>query len=175
MHKIGSTSKLQIEYQKAIMVIRRPFWTIALAMLGSIVFYYFFWSSGIFEKIENKTSIYLFTGAIMVFAFVQGLYRIGASEHIEIDLASRTVTRKQKFLWISYKNTTNSWPVGHGFKYSVDYDSYKRITAIWLVAYSSQSNESRKLFRFFDKKTFVAFQDIFNESFPANKILEWHD
>lgn len=176
VYKISPTSKLQIEYRKAILVIRRSFWSIGSLTVGiliTIVFSYFFFRDK--EILEGPWYIHLFSFIIIAFTFVQCFFMIGSAEHVEIDLSGRMVTRWRKVFGINYKTFTVHWPKGSVFKYEIDYDSYKNIDAIWLVAYSQETNESQKLFRFFDKKTFLCFQKIFNENFPDYKILEWHD
>ena len=122
-----------------------------------------------------EISVYtIFSYAIMTAVMLQAFYTIGFSEQVEIDLMARLVTSQKKVFGISYKTSSVNWPSGYKFKNSIEYDSYRNITAVWLVAFS-ESQESRKLFRFFDKKTFLVFQNIFNENFPDHKILEWHE
>ena len=172
MNKIGSTSKLFLEKNKARLVIRKPLLEILLSFLGLSIWGCVVFSFVISEKFEYQNLIFQLFFLLGIF---QCIYMIGLSEESEINIEQRSLTRKKKLLGINIKTITFTWAENYYFKYEVESNSYKQITAIWLVVCLTDKKETRQLLRFFHQKSFIAFQKLFNNQFPEHKILEWHD
>jgi hypothetical protein len=171
MTKISNTCRLKFDNNKVILAIRKSishilFSTIGLAILGSIILYN---SIGI-DSTEGKFLILFFT-----ISSIQFLCLIGLKEESIIDLNRKCVLRKKKIFNICFKTINTNWDDPYFFKYIINYDTYKNITAIWLVTANPQTNKNYQLIKFFDKSSFIKFQELFNSQFPTNKILEWHD
>jgi hypothetical protein len=175
VYKIGSSSSLLLVDKTAFLTVRRswkPILLLALFILAGISLWFF---DMIESEIEKTSIFFLFSIAVVACVFITIIYELMAIENSEINLINNSFVRKKKIFSIVFQKTTITWPEGYSFKYSIYFDTYNRIEEIWLIVYTHEKEDNRKLVRFFDKDTFLDFQKIFNQHFPENKIMEWHD
>ena len=178
MPKIGSTSNVSFIGNKAIVVIRRPLFELIMCAFFSIMFIVF----GSLTILTDETSIANNTLSFRIFfLFVMylfmsfPLYIWGLREESEINLSDRSFIRKKKFFGIYFKTITHNWSENYYFKNEFVYDSYNRISTVWLVVVQNDPKRIVRLLRFHNKNTFDKFKSFFNQQFPDHEILEWHD
>lgn len=154
------------------LTVRKPFWgqLIGLVIIGLFCLYFFY------EKPEQEfdhTFHYIITGATVI-GVIYMLYQALSANEYKINMQLFCLSKKSLLLGITIKTIEIKWDSVSNYKYELEYDSYSRITAVWLIAYNSVSNIKRRLIKFPDMESFNKFKRTFQEKFTSYSIGEWH-
>ena len=169
-NKIDANSYLIIGDQIATTIIRPSLRKLLSTLIGiSLIGFFIF-----FIEHETNSSFFHFMCYVsVILIIVDFLYGLGFKEISILNMNDRTLVLTKKFFGFSFKTSTFSWTEPYRFKYEVEYDSYEKITFIWLVI--SSNRRKKRTIRFHNLKSFIIFQNIFNEHFHEHPIMEWHD
>lgn len=177
-YKIGGRGSVEFGFNEMTLTVRCS-WGHTLLLFGVTVVgtacQIFTWGNYSEQETRMKYIGFIISGAIILFMVFQLIKALLYSENYRIDLKGCVLTKERVFISFVLKTTQIEWDKDSYFKYENIYDSYKRVTDIWLVAISNTAHKSTRLIRFFDSATFKAFRQLFNEHFPDNEIMEWHD
>lgn len=176
--EFGNISGLQFDDNKVHIILREESinrYVKAILLFSSIsvlfILYCFFGSS----FMPDWSLMIIISSIFFVPIILSAIYDMFLIQECSLDVTNRTFVSNKKIIGLHFNPLELHWPNPYVFKYTVEYDSYKKITALWLVVSSIGKNETRQLIRFRDQETFLKFQMKFNEHFYDNKILEWHD
>jgi len=172
--KIGSRSFVDFEHNEVSITVKSSLLNLCMSLaivviFGGILLYQFEFDFSFTKRTDYFLLLFFFLPLIEVVRCL--LYW----EETQMNMTTGTLVRKKIFAGFLIRSIYAKWPKDAYFKYENVYDSYKRITAIWLVAASKEKNESKRLVRFLHKDNFLHFRNLFNEEFPEHPILEWHD
>lgn len=178
--KITGLSTIEFGFNEMTLIVRRPWGPVLFSLGISAAILGFFWYNEeheIFDTshFKNNYWVLLFPVLVVSIQIYDLLKFLFYRESYKMDLTNRTLQKENTLFSFVLKTVEKDWNSDAYFKYENVYDSYQRITSIWLVVSSKEKSESKRLIRFFDKETFLKFRHLFNEHFPAHKILEWHD
>jgi len=172
MQPIGKDSLLFIDHEKVTIIIKKSFIENILFVFGSIIIgiTFFLLNYYLGEKSINYSIIAL--GALWLLVLV---FNLGFKNTIILQPHTRSLITEKSVYEVCYQSISFTWENNSYFKYKVNYDTYEKITSIWLLACSREKKETYEIIEFPDKETFIDFQKHFNAQFSENKILEWHD
>lgn len=167
---IDANSSLIIDDQRATITIRESFRELffgSIVILLLLTFYYFVLKD--VDIIFFHLMFYAITGILLI-GVIGGW---GFKEVSVLNMKNQTLIQKKIFGGITFKTILINWQKPYRFKYEIEYDSYEKISSIWLVI--SSNRKKKRIIRFLNQKSFIAFQDAFNEIFPEHPVMEWHD
>jgi hypothetical protein len=168
--KIDANSYLIIDGQIATTIIQASLKQLLFNLLGlSLVLFFIF-----FIYHQTASSFFYFMNYVFIVLIVSNfLYGLGFKAISTLNINNCTLIQTKKFFGFSFKTSTFNWTEPYRLKYDIEYDSYDKITSIWLVI--SSNRKKKQTIHFHNLKSFIAFQNIFNEHFPEHQVMEWHD
>ena len=85
------------------------------------------------------------------------------------------LVKRKSFAGITLKTINIKWPLDSYYLNENVFDSYQRITSVWMKAKSEESKNSKRLIEFSSQDQYLGFIKVLKESFPTLQIRDWHD
>jgi hypothetical protein len=175
MKKIGKRGKIKVKDGVVYLSLSNPvpmsFFYFCIVSIGSTLAFRL-------NFINNDLGIGWFSFLPECLFLTLFYFAMTSGSNAEIITKKRLVVVQSKILFVSYGKSGTVWPQDAALQYEIQYDSYKKITDVCLIA--KRNSEGRKndyirLIHFSDLDTFKGFQSVFNEHFAAMAIKEWNE
>jgi hypothetical protein len=168
--RIDTFSHLEIEGNTVSITIssfsfKNFFWFIVILI---IKVYSIFWYS-----IGKEPNLFIIIIPLIFFLLL--LYSLFHYQTIKWDLDEYKVWNYSFFMGVRFSSEEIAYQPQSEFLYENEYDSYKQISHVWLVARAGGGIIKEKLFYFENVDSFLEFKRIFNDWKPEYKIMEWHE
>lgn len=126
------------------------------------------------EDIKNKFFYYSWFIPSGIMLLITA-YRIFYFEKISVDIKGNVLIKQKCLAGIKFKEVTIQWPKDSYYLNENIFDSYQRITRVWVVAKSEEKKQSKRLIEFSSQGQYLKFKKVLQENYPTLQIREWHD
>lgn len=152
--------------------IRQPIWKSFLNLFAGFITMFLPILIHDFENNPNfKYLWYLSSGLFLLF----GLYNMLYYQKITFNTNKNYLVKRKSFAGITLKTINIKWPLDSYYLNENVFDSYQRITSVWMKAKSEESKNSKRLIEFSSQDQYLGFIKVLKESFPTLQIRDWHD